>query len=271
LIILGLGAAVVFFTSLLIVQRMARPLAIAAQRAESFRGAGDFDPLPEQGPEELVVLARNFNTMAREISEMIANRTTLLAGISHDLRTPLTRMRLALELLPENVDPNLLARLERNLESMDELIGDALRFARGAQEPAQQVEMRSFVGEVLRSFEPAVPLECAVLRDAPIDIAPGAFRRVLMNLVTNALQHGKDVRVRLEDRAVRVLDAGPGVPPELRERVFQPFYRLDSSRSAATGGSGLGLAIVQQLCQAHGWRVVIGDGPKGGTEVVVTF
>ena len=100
IIIFGLGAAIVFITSLIIVQRITRPLVQAAERVESFRGGENFETLPEQGPRELVSLARNFNTMAREISALLSNRTTLLAGISHDLRTPLTRMRLALELLP---------------------------------------------------------------------------------------------------------------------------------------------------------------------------
>ena len=268
-IIVGLGAGVVFLTSLFIVRRLARPLAIAAERAESFRGAEDFDPLPEQGPEELVVLARNFNTMAREISELISNRTTLLAGISHDLRTPLTRMRLALELLPEDVEPGLLARFERNLESMDELISDALRFARGAAEAPQHIEVAPFVAEVVASLDVALETPCT--GSEPVSIAPGAFRRVLINLVTNALQHGTDVKVRLEDRVVHVLDSGPGIPPEHRERVFQPFFRLDSSRSTATGGSGLGLAIVYQLCQAHGWQVAIDDAPGGGSDVWVAF
>ena len=97
---------------------------------EAFRGAEGFSPLPEKGPRELVTLAQSFNRMAREISELLSSRTTLLAGISHDLRTPLARMRLAVELLPEDVDPELVGRMAGNLERMDELIGDALRFAR---------------------------------------------------------------------------------------------------------------------------------------------
>ena len=101
IIIVGLGAGVVFVTSLFIVQRITRPLVETAERAETYRGGENFEPLPEQGPRELVSLARNFNTMAREITALLSNRTTLLAGISHDLRTPLTRMRLALELLPD--------------------------------------------------------------------------------------------------------------------------------------------------------------------------
>ena len=97
----------------------------------------------------------------------------------------------------------------------------------------------------------------------------GALQRVLLNLITNAQQYGENVRVRLTDRDIHVIDCGPGIPEEYREQVFQPFFRLDSSRSVVTGGSGLGLAIVRQLCQAQGWRVAIEDGPDGGTDVCV--
>ncbi|HEX7035937.1 MAG TPA: ATP-binding protein [Pseudomonadales bacterium] len=271
IIIVVLGALVVFMTSLFIVQRITRPLVLVAQRAETFRGGGNFEPLPEQGPKELVSLARNFNTMAREISTLLSNRTTLLAGISHDLRTPLTRMRLALELLPDDVDPKLVARFERNLEAMDALIGDALRFARGAGEAPQNVDIVTFVQDVLASFDPPVPLELARVDQRCLAVAPGALQRVLVNLVNNGLQHGDAVRVLIDGREIHVIDSGPGIPEAAREEVFQPFFRLDRSRNVATGGSGLGLAIVQQLCQAQGWRVRIQDGPEGGADVVVTL
>ena len=271
IIIVGLGAGVVFLTSLFIVQRITRPLVQAAERVETFRGGENFEPLPEVGPHELVSLARNFNTMAREISTLLSNRTTLLAGVSHDLRTPLTRMRLALELLPQGVDPKLIERFERNLESMDDLIGDALRFARGAGEAKQSVVVQPFVESVVESYDQLIPLTMNGSQDARLDLAPGALQRVLMNLISNAQQHGDAVRVVVNDSEIHVIDSGPGIPEESREEVFEPFFRLDRSRSVVTGGSGLGLAIVQQLCQAQGWRVRIDDGPDGGIDVVVTL
>jgi two-component system osmolarity sensor histidine kinase EnvZ len=271
IVIVGLGAAIVFFTSLFIVQRIARPLVRVAEQAEHFRGASEIEPLPETGPRELVSLARNFNTMAQEIASLLNNRTTLLAGISHDLRTPLTRMRLALALLPDSVDPQLVARFERNLESMDELIGDALRFARGTREAPQDIEVCGFVRDILHSFEQGVSFEQNAPDDYRVMLAPSAFRRVLMNLVNNGLQHGGEVIVRLQSGRIEVLDNGPGIPAEFRQQVFQPFFRIDSSRSSSTGGSGLGLAIVQQLCQAHGWQVGIDAAPGGGTRVTLQF
>ena len=271
IIIFGLGAAIVFITSLTIVQRITRPLVQAAERVESFRGGENFETLPEQGPRELVSLARNFNTMAREISALLSNRTTLLAGISHDLRTPLTRMRLALELLPDGVDPQLVQRFERNLAAMDTLIGDALRFARGTGELAQSVPLQSFIEDLAGGFEPPIPVTFCGVEGVTRWLAAGALERVLLNLISNAQHYGSNVRLQVDDQNIHVIDDGPGIADEFKERVFQPFFRIEDSRSQATGGSGLGLAIVQQLCQAHGWRVRIADAPGGGTDVIVTL
>ncbi len=230
----------------------------AAVRAETFRGAPDLEPLPEQGPAELVSLARNFNTMARDISALLANRTTLLSGVSHDLRTPITRMRLAVELLPEDVDSGLKQRLERNLLSMDRLIQDALQFARGTAEPAQLIDLDALLQDILAGIggeTDSVPLVVTQAPGAPVAVAPGALRRVLHNLVDNALTHAGEAKVELDGLTIRVLDNGPGSPLEYQDKIFEPFFRLDSSRSASTGVSGLGLAIVSQLCQAHGWQI----------------
>ena len=259
IIIVGLGSAIVFFTSLYIVQRITRPLVRVAKQAETFRGTSDIEPLPEAGPRELVSLARNFNTMAREVSLLLKNRTTLLAGISHDLRTPLTRMRLALELLPEGIDRQLVDRFEGNLESMDELITDATRFAKGAGEAMQEIELLGFVRETLSNFESSVQLVSRIDSAYRVMVPPSAFRRVLINLVTNGIKYGETVVVLLDQTTVCILDDGPGVPEEHRDQIFQPFFRLDESRSVSGGGSGLGLAIVHQLCLVHNWKIDVED------------
>ncbi len=269
IVIIVLGAAIVFAASFSIVRRITRPLVAIAGRVETFRGAQDFEPLPEEGPKELASLARNFNTMASEITTLISNRTTLLAGISHDLRTPLARMRLALGLLPDDVDEKLVARFDRNLTAMDELIGDALRFARGAGESAALVDLDALLTDVANSFETHVPYVCLESEPRQIKLAAGAFRRVLQNLVVNGIQHGSGVQLERRGLEVRVADHGAGIPEAHRQQVFQPFYRLDASRSSETGGSGLGLAIVRQLCDAHGWQVQIDSGEDGGTVVVL--
>ena len=276
-IIIFAGAAIVFLTSLFTVQRITRPLMRTANLAETFRGGVNFVALPEQGPRELVSLAQNFNTMAREIAALMANRTTLLAGISHDLRTPLARMRLAVELLPEDVSPDLKERLERNLVAMDNLIGDALQFAKGAGESPRPVRISPWLRELVDGQEEPITAHIGVSDQLQLPLAVGALRRVLENLLSNALQHASDVSLSarvggVDDRLlISVEDAGPGIPEEYRTKVFQPFYRLDQSRSQTTGGSGLGLAIVAQLCQSHGWRVAIGESARGGASVEITI
>lgn len=266
IVIASLGAGIVFLTSLLIVRKIARPLVQVGKQAETFRGLAEIEPLPETGPRELVSLARNFNTMADEIALVLANRTTLMAGISHDLRTPLTRMRLALALLPDDVEQSLVQRFERNLEAMDVLIGDALRFAQGTREEAQPLALAPYVREVLDTFEQELDFLCVINDDVMLDLAPNAFSRVLTNLVGNAIKYADSVRVSLDGSEVVVSDDGPGIPVSERGRVFQPFYRLEASRNVSTGGSGLGLAVVQQLSAAHGWKIEIGDSPMGGAE-----
>ncbi len=270
-VIAGLGAGIVFLTSLLIVRKIARPLVQVANQAETFRGLADIEPLPETGPRELVSLARNFNTMARDIALLLANRTTLMAGISHDLRTPLTRMRLALALLPESIDPKLVARFENNLEAMDTLISDALRFAKGTREEHQPVRVRPLVEELLQSFDQDVGFHSTLSPDLEADLAVNAFTRVFMNLVGNGLKYADNVSVSLTANQLVISDDGPGIPEAERARVFQPFHRLEGSRNVSTGGSGLGLAVVQQLCAAHGWQVEISDSAKGGASFVWRF
>ncbi|MEC7249777.1 MAG: ATP-binding protein [Pseudomonadota bacterium] len=271
IIIVSLGAAIVFFTSLFVVQRVTRPLVKVAKQAERFRGLENIEPLAETGPRELVSLARNFNTMASEISMLLANRTTLMAGISHDLRTPLTRMRLALALLPDDIDKQLVRRFENNLESMDELIRDALRFAKGAGEKSQEFELVTIVEDTLGIFEQDVELRVNVTRSYRVILALNAFSRVLTNLVANGFKHGGQVIVTVTATELVVMDNGPGIPAEHRSQIFQPFFRLDRSRNATTGGSGLGLAIVDQLCQTHGWTITVGESPLGGAKFTLVF
>lgn len=272
------GAAIVLVTSLFIVGRITRPLVRLSEIALRFRGGSDVELLPEVGPRELRRLAGSFNTMAREVSQLMANRTTLLAGISHDLRTPLARMRLALELLPETFDRAEVARLERNITQMEELITTSLRYARGVwSEPEVATDVPALLGSLVDVGAAAGRRHFTFVGPRPFSmpLQRNAFARVVQNLIGNAERYGGDAPVEVVARAggdllvVTVADRGPGVPEEARERVFQPFYRLESSRSSDTGGAGLGLAIVRQLCLAHGWTVSIADRAGGGTEVKV--
>jgi two-component system osmolarity sensor histidine kinase EnvZ len=277
-ILIGIaGALFVFATSLFVVRRMTAPLE-DVQRALQRLGRGQpFEPLPEEGPSELAALAARVNRAEREIVELLGNRTTLLAGVSHDLRTPLTRMRLAIELLDPEADAPLVDGIRRDIEEMEQLIERAMDLGRGLERPerasAPLVDLVRAVHDDYvragRAVRLAAPIGCVTA------VPPKALRRVLGNLLDNALRYGNGEPVDLaaeclSDRAVvRVSDRGPGIPPEEREAVLQPFYRLEGSRSRATGGHGLGLAVVKQLCDANGWRLLLDDAPGGGLEVRV--
>ena len=271
------GALFVFATSLFVVRRMTTPLQDVQDALQKLGRGQPFEPLPEDGPSELAALAARVNRAEREIVALLGGRTTLLAGVSHDLRTPLTRMRLAIELIEDRPEAQLLDGLRRDIEEMEELIERAMELGRGLERPERASEP---LVDILRAVrDDYVRAGHAVDVDAPTGcvtpVPPKAFRRVLGNLLDNAVRYGGvgPVNVAVEcrpDRAiVRVTDHGPGIPPEEREAVLQPFYRLEGSRSRSTGGSGLGLAVVKQICDGNGWTVALGDAPGGGLEVRV--
>ncbi|AGA32494.1 Periplasmic Sensor Signal Transduction Histidine Kinase [Thioalkalivibrio nitratireducens DSM 14787] len=237
------------------------------------------EPLPEKGPREVRMLARNFNTMAHEVRELLANRTTLLAGVSHDLRTPLTRMRLSLEMLREIHDPKLIDGICDDLEAMDRIIRQTLALSRDLETREEQTVdlvalLEQIIADACRSEGDiswsSAPASCSR------HLNPVALQRVLANLVENAVRYGEGqpVEVALECAptvVIRVLDRGPGIPGDQLEAVFRPFHRLEASRSAQTGGSGLGLAITRQLAKANGWDVSLHPREGGGTEARVVL
>lgn len=262
------------FTAMLLARWLTRPLA-RLTRATDTVGHGELPPpLPETGPRELQILAMRFNSMARDVRDLLQGRTTLLAGVSHDLRTPLARMRLSLAMLPETVDSTLIADIERDVENMDRLIGQYLSFARGvAHEPPKHGDLGKILGEAVADLRRQgaqvawhAPGQC--VRRVPML----ALRRVLANLLDNAWRHGQGsaIEVQLDctpERAlIRVLDCGPGIADDERASVFEPFRR---ARDARVPGSGLGLAIVRQLAQINGWTVSLHARDGGGTEARV--
>jgi two-component system, OmpR family, osmolarity sensor histidine kinase EnvZ len=271
LALLAAGAALILLTALLLVRRLTQPLAqLAAASAAVGRGVKPA-ALPETGAQEIAQLARSFNRMAREVQELLDGRTTLLAGISHDLRTPLARLRLAVAMLPAGADPGLIAGIERDLDSMDRLIGRYLALARGMiDEDVEVLDLRELIDKCVSDarraggavrWSPGAPCQCAV--------RPTAFERILANLLDNARRHGGgdtevEHRCDADGAVIRVLDRGPGIPAAQRDDVFRPFHRFDTAR--ASGGSGLGLAIAHQLAEANGWRLDLLARAGGGTE-----
>ena len=227
--------------------------------------------LPETGPRELAALAHRFNQLVIQVRELLDARTTLLAGLSHDLRTPLARMRLALEMQERRPDPVWIARLEHDVEEMNTLVRDMLNLARGlGQETTTSVDLTALLHELAeRSREMGVEVIVRTPK-LQLELAPAALRRVLDNYLTNAQRYAGNseiaLKVEINDDVCRigVLDRGPGIPEDQLETVFRPFHRVESSRNPATGGTGLGLAIVRQLAQANGWRVWLENRQEGG-------
>jgi two-component system osmolarity sensor histidine kinase EnvZ len=264
----------VVLTAALLARRVTAPLERLSLAAEQMTKAGSPTPLPETGPRELASLARQLNETSRQIKELLADRTVLLTGISHDLRTPLTRLRLALEMLSEKVDQPLRKRMERDLEEMNALIAQAVELGKtlgaGVRRDLNLSELMSDLaaGRSRVRWQPAGPCRHRVNELA--------LRRILGNLVENALRYsGAAVELYLDCRhrppVVFILDRGPGIPEAEREAVFRPFYRLEHSRSRRTGGSGLGLAVARQLAIANDIEIHIGDRKGGGTLVTVSL
>ncbi len=267
------GTLIAVATSLVMVKRITRPLAALAQASTRIGEGRRGRPLPEEGATELAELAGNFNQMERQLRVLMENRTTLLAGISHDLRTPIARMQLELELLEANQEPELIEGMRADLLEMNEIISATLQLTQGiADENTRRIEICREVEALVIEFqqrETEMDFHCveSVSRDLPVT----AFRRVLRNLMDNAVRYGGERPVRVTCGAretevmIEIVDQGPGIPVDQRALVMQPFKRLEDSRSKASGGSGLGLAIVDQLCRLHAWRFELDEGAQGGT------
>ena len=270
--VVAVGTLLSLLTALFLVRRITVPLARAA-RAASQVGAGELpEPLPETGPAELAELARRFNTMATEVRELLDNRTTLLAGISHDLRTPMTRLQLNLEMLRDSPSPARIDRAVADLAEMNRLITGYLELARTTQ---AETRVRFDLAGLLEEVAADADLEWSAAAPCEIEAGRLAVRQIVSNLIQNAQRYGGDMPVELalecSEKQVRVIvrDAGSGIPEDQLEKVFRPFYRLEASRAQATGGTGLGLAIVRQLAETNGWKVLLRNRPTGGLEAVL--
>ena len=274
LMAIGGGALLTWFVSLFEVRRVSRPLARLSVAVEAV-GRGSRPPaLAEDGPEEIAALARAFNKMSSDIQELAENRTVIVAGISHDLRTPLTRLGLAVEMLGENPDPDLIAGIRRDLTAMNSLIGQFLDFSKGLAEehPAELDLWQAIEGQVADLRRDGVDVELSgCTAPCPYIADPVALQRLLANLLENAAHYGGNapinVDLQCDEQAitVRICDRGPGIPADQTEAVFRPFHRLETARDNRTGGSGLGLAIARQLAIKHGWTIELLPRDGGGT------
>jgi signal transduction histidine kinase len=249
-----------------------RPLSALSQAADSVGRDARPERLPERGARELRDAARAFNTMQDRLRRYLDSRSRVLAAMSHDLKTPLTRLRLQVETLE---DAALAARIGKELSEMELMVREALALFQGLDdgEPARPIDINALLEALKEQFTEmgaAVSLSGRAL--APFTGKAQALKRCLTNLLANAANFGMRAAITVEDDGellIRVRDEGPGIPAAELERVFEPFYRLESSRNRDGGGTGLGLTIARDVAQAHGGTLILANLPQGGLEAAL--
>jgi signal transduction histidine kinase len=247
-----------------------RPLGDLAKAADAVGRGTTVQPLKERGARELKRATRAFNAMQERLNRYLDSRTRVLAAMSHDLRTPITRLRLRVESIE---DEALRARCVEDLDEMTRMVRGALSMFRGLndEEPTIAVDIDALLQELQRRYGEVNEHVAIEGRAAPaFPGKPLALKRCLGNLVDNALQYGGKATIAVTDSndelTIRVLDDGPGIPEAELDRVFEPFYRLESSRNRETGGTGLGLSIARDVAQAHGGSLTLANRSEGGLE-----
>ncbi|MBL8667156.1 MAG: HAMP domain-containing protein [Rhodospirillales bacterium] len=258
--------------STIFMRNQIRPVRRLARVADAFGKGREVANFKPQGAREIKLVAVAFLAMKNRIQRQIAQRTAMLAGVSHDLRTPLTRMKLQLALMPED---EAVTALREDIHDMERMLGGYLAFARGeGREKPKPRDLTVLLSEVVsRARRGGGMVELETEGDLRIPLRPNAIRRSFTNLIENALRFANRVTVRACRRggAIEVLidDDGPGIPVDQREEVFKPFFRLEASRNPATGGVGLGLTIARDVVRSHGGDIVLNEAPAGGLQVRV--
>lgn len=272
ILVVGLGLSGL---AILISRRVTAPLGRFSAAAVQLGTDVDAPPMDEKGPTEIRRAAQAFNQMQHRIRRFVEDRTQMLAAISHDLRTMLTRLRLRADYID---DPQQQAKMLADVAEMQDMLDATLSFARddASTEPSTPVDLSSLLLTLCDdlsdaghpvSFDgpPRVTLECR----------PVALRRALANLIDNAIKYGGTAEIRLADGqqevTIDIADRGPGIPESSREQVFAPFFRMEDSRSRETGGTGLGLALARNIVRGHGGDITLHDRDGGGLSVRVTL
>lgn len=266
--------AAVLVLSLFAVRLATRPLLVLAEAAEELGKDIHRPPLAELGSAEVRRAARAFNTMQMRLVNFIQDRTRLLAAMSHDLKTPITRLRLRAELLD---DEELKAKFDHDLQEMESMVSATLDFMRdsNSREAIQPVDVMALL-ESIQADGAEMGQKIGIRGTAvhPYPVAPTALKRCLVNLVDNAVKYGGQADIIVSDSEerleIRILDHGPGIPEAQLERVFEPFVRLEESRSRDTGGTGLGLGIARNIVRTHGGKLVLRNA-AGGLEALVSL
>jgi len=256
--------------SFVAVRWVTRPLHRLADAAEALGRDINRPPLPENGPLEVRRAAKAFNSMQERLARYIRNRTGILTAMLHDLKTPITRLRLRAELLEQ---PELREKFVRDLSEMEHMVNSTLGFMRGLddREPLQPIDVRA-LAEALQADAEELGHSVDVVGEprSPFSGKSEGLKRALQNLLDNAIRYGGDAQIAIDDQVdvltIAVSDRGPGIPESELERVFEPFYRLESSRNPGTGGTGLGLSIARNIAQSMGGELTLHNREDGGLE-----
>jgi signal transduction histidine kinase len=273
LLSLAVLLAAVIAVSLVAVRWVTRPLRTLADTAEELGRNIHRPALEERGPNEVARAARALNTMQSRLIAYLDDRTRVLAAMSHDLKTPITRLRLRAELLEDSA---LKAKIAADLEETQSMVDGALDYLRGAarDEAAKPVDVTALLESLqadMRVLGSEVTIEGAAAK--PLRAKPQALKRCVWNLLDNAVKYGARARIAVDDDdrrlRIRVLDEGPGIPAVEMDKVFEPFYRVESSRNRATGGTGLGLSIAKGIAEDHGGSLELGNRAEGGLEATL--
>jgi signal transduction histidine kinase len=261
----------------LAVRLATRPLTTLAEAADAMTPTGDGPQVSQDGPTEVAHAARAFNTMQERIARHIKERLHILAAISHDLQTPITRMRLRVEALDESPGQQ---HILDDLRELEHLVKEGVAYARsahGGDEKPVKMDVGAFLESLVFDYQDVGrPVSMADSATITATIRPKALRRVLGNLIDNAIKYGGSAEVALHRAAndaltITVADRGPGIPEGELEQVLQPFYRLESSRNRDTGGAGLGLAIGAQLIASIGGQLRLANRDGGGLQAIITL
>jgi two-component system osmolarity sensor histidine kinase EnvZ len=258
---------ILFAVAMVFMRNQIRPIRRLADAVENFGKGRDVPDFKPEGATEIRQAAAAFDMMRDRIQRMINQRTEMLAGVSHDLRTPLTRMKLQLAMLGDSTD---IADLNEDLSEMEKMVEEYLSFARGEGSEAVIV---SDVSHILTDIVNRIDRENSDIKldtagDLSVPLRPNAFRRCVTNLINNALIYGGNAAINANriGAAIQITidDSGPGIPVDQREAVFRPFYRLDNARGPDKAGTGLGLAIARDVCRGLGGDIVMEESPSGG-------
>ena len=269
-----IGTSLILFgVATIFMRNQVSPLRRLASAAENFGRGRDTPNFSPSGATEVRQAASAFMSMRDRIQRQMQQRTEMLAGVSHDLRTPLTRMKLQLAMLDKS---NEIDELTSDVEAMETMIEGYLNFARGeGSEEVNPIEAKALLQEIIHEARRnSIQISLQINDSVELLIARNAFKRAITNLIDNAANYGEQIEIvlKLNGSVIELIfdDDGPGIPVEMREEVFKPFFRLDQSRNDDTGGTGLGLSIARDIVRTHGGDIILSESPLGGLRAKVT-